>query len=100
VVLAWTAGQAGGIPIPHGVSGDGLDNVDWFAGVWSQRRRAREMGVEINGLAIPTPEEPTIDRYCAKHVITGFLEISHEHVDFERALWTKMHIEIAGFVPE
>lgn len=82
------------------ISGDGPDNVDWFVGVWSQRRRAREMGVEINGLAIPTPEEPTIDRYYAKHVITGFLEISHEHVDFERSLWTKMHIEIAGVVPE
>jgi hypothetical protein len=78
------------------ISGDGPDNVDWFAGVWSQRTRARELGIEINGLAIPTPEEPTIDAYYAENVITGFLEVSREHVDFERALLTKMHIEIAG----
>ena len=61
----------------------------------------RTRGVaEINGLAIPTPEEPEIDRYYAENVITGFLEISREHVDFERALWTKMHIEVAGFMPD
>jgi hypothetical protein len=77
------------------ISGDGPDNVDWVAVVWTQRERARAMGVEINGLAIPTPEEPTIDEYYAEHVITGFLEISREHVDFERSLVTKMHIEIA-----
>jgi Ca-activated chloride channel family protein len=82
------------------ISGDGPDNVDWFAGVWSQRDRARELGIEINGLAIPTPEEPAIDIYYAENVVTGFLEISRENVDFERALWTKMNIEIAGFVPE
>jgi Ca-activated chloride channel homolog len=82
------------------ISGDGPDNVDWFAGVWSQRRRARQLRIEINGLAIPTPEEPTIDTYYAQNVITGFLEISREHVDFERSLLTKMHIEIAGAVPE
>jgi Ca-activated chloride channel family protein len=82
------------------ISGDGPDNVDWFAGVWSQRRRARQLRIEINGLAIPTPEEPKIDVYYAENVITGFLEISREHVDFERALLTKMHIEIAGAVPE
>jgi Protein of unknown function (DUF1194) len=82
------------------ISGDGPDNVDSFAGVWSQRDQARRLRVEINGLAIPTPEEPTIDLYYAENVITGFLEISREHVDFERALWTKMHIEIAGLVPE
>ena len=76
------------------------DNIDWFAGVWSQRNRARELRIEINGLAIPTPEEPSIDTYYAENVVTGFLEISREHVDFERALLTKMHIEIAGSVPE
>jgi hypothetical protein len=78
------------------ISGDGPDNVDWITAVWSQRDRAREMHVEINGLAIPTAEEPTIDVYYAEHVITGFLEISREHHDFERALLMKMHIEIAG----
>jgi hypothetical protein len=82
------------------ISGDGPDNVDWFAGVWSQRNRARQLRIEINGLAIPTPEERTIDTYYAENVVTGFLEISREHVDFERALLTKMHIEIAGSVPE
>jgi Protein of unknown function (DUF1194) len=82
------------------ISGDGPDNVDWFAGVWSQRRRARHLQIEINGLAIPTPEEPNIDLYYGENLITGFLEISREHVDFERALLTKMHIEIAGAVPE
>jgi hypothetical protein len=38
-------------------------------------------------------------RRYAEHVITGFFEISREHVDFERALMMKMHIEIAG-LPE
>ena len=78
------------------ISGDGPDNVDWISAVWSQRDRARNLRVEINGLAIPTPEDPAIDIYYAEHVITGFLEISREHQDFERALLMKMHIEIAG----
>lgn len=82
------------------ISGDGPDNVDWVAGVWSQRDRARQLRVEINALAIPTPEEPTIDTYYAENVVTGFLEISREHLDFERALLTKMHVEIAGAAPE
>jgi Protein of unknown function (DUF1194) len=82
------------------ISGDGPDNVDWISAVWSQRKRARGLRVEINGLAIPTAEEPGIDVYYAEHVITGFLEISREHRDFERALLMKMHIEIAGLPPE
>ncbi|MGH6885717.1 MAG: DUF1194 domain-containing protein [Geminicoccales bacterium] len=82
------------------ISGDGPDNVDWISAVWSQRNRARDLRVEINGLAIPTAEEPAIDVYYAEHVITGFLEISREHQDFERALLMKMHIEIAGRPPE
>ena len=82
------------------ISGDGPDNVDWITAVWSQRDRARAMRVEINGLAIPTPEEPELDTYYGEHVITGFLEISREHQDFERALMMKMHIEIAGRSPE
>jgi Protein of unknown function (DUF1194) len=82
------------------ISGDGPDNVDWIAAVWSQRNRARSLRIEINGLAIPTPEEPTIDIYYAEHVITGFLEISREHLDFERALWTKLNIEVAGLPPD
>ena len=80
------------------ISGDGSDNVDWVAAVWAQRERAREMFVEINGLAIPTPEDPNVDRYYADNVITGFLEVSREHVAFERTLRMKMHIEIAGEV--
>lgn len=82
------------------ISGDGIDNVDWVAAVWSQRERARELYIEINGLAIPTPEDPEIDRYYADNVITGFLEVSREHGAFERTLRTKMHIEIAGKLPE
>ena len=81
------------------ISGDGSDNVDWVAAVWSQRDRARRMFVEINGLAIPTPEDPEIDRYYAENVINGFLEVSREHVAFERVLRHKMHIEIAGQLP-
>jgi Ca-activated chloride channel homolog len=80
------------------ISGDGADNVDWVAAVWSQRERAREMLIEINGLAIPTPEDPDVDRYYAENVINGFLEVSREHVAFERTLRMKMHIEIAGAV--
>jgi hypothetical protein len=82
------------------ISGDGSDNVDWVAAVWSQRDRARQLFIEINGLAIPTPEDPEIARYYAENVINGFLEVSREHLGFERALRTKMHIEIAGQIPE
>jgi hypothetical protein len=78
------------------ISGDGADNVDWVAAVWSQRERARERLIEINGLAIPTPEDPDVERYYAENVINGFLEVSREHVAFERTLRMKMHIEIAG----
>jgi Protein of unknown function (DUF1194) len=78
------------------ISGDGPDNVDWVAAVWSQRERARAMLIEINGLAIPTAEDPDVDRYYADNVINGFLEVSREHVAFERTLRMKMHIEIAG----
>ena len=78
------------------ISGDGSDNVDWVAAVWAQRDRARQLFIEINGLAIPTPEDPEIARYYAENVINGFLEVSREHLGFERALRTKMHIEIAG----
>jgi hypothetical protein len=78
------------------ISGDGPDNVDWLAAVWSQRDRAREMRIEINGLAIPTAEEPEIDRYYAENVVNGFLEVSREHADFERSLRLKMSLEIAG----
>ena len=78
------------------ISGDGPDNVDWVAAVWFQRDRAGEMSVEINGLAIPTPEDPQIDRYYADNVVNGFLEVSREHVAFARTLRMKMHLEIAG----
>jgi Protein of unknown function (DUF1194) len=79
------------------ISGDGPDNVDWVAAVWSQRDRARELRIEINGLAIPTAEEPAIDRYYAENVVNGFLEVSREHADFERSLRSKMSLEIAGY---
>lgn len=82
------------------ISGDGPDNVDWVSAVWSQRDRARDRRVEINGLAIPTAEEPGIDLYYAENVITGFLEISREHLDFEESLLMKLHIEIAGKAQE
>jgi hypothetical protein len=78
------------------ISGDGPDNVDWVAAVWSQRDRARQMRIEINGLAIPTVEEPEIDRYYAENVVNGFLEVSREHADFERSLRLKVSLEIAG----
>jgi hypothetical protein len=78
------------------ISGDGPDNVDWVKAVWSQRERARRMLIEINGLAIPTPEDPHVDRYYADNVVNGFLEVAREHVAFERTLRMKMHLEIAG----
>ena len=81
------------------ISGDGPDNVDWVAAVWAQRERARARRIEINGLAIPTPEEPAIDRYYAENVVNGFLEISREHADFARSLRLKLGLEIAGGAP-
>ena len=92
--LAMLGGKAGRRVID--ISGDGPDNVDWLAAVWSQRDLARGQGIEINGLAIPTPEEPAIDEYYSENVITGFLEVSREHGDFERSLWLKMSLEIVG----
>jgi hypothetical protein len=82
------------------ISGDGPDNVDRVSAVWSQRDRARDLRVEVNGLAIPTAEEPGVDLYYAENVITGFLEVSREHVDFERSLLMKLNIEIAGAAAE
>jgi hypothetical protein len=81
------------------ISGDGPDNVDWVAAVWAQRDRARTLRIEINGLAIPTPEEPAIDRYYAENVVNGFLEVSREHADFARSLRLKLGLEIAGGAP-
>jgi len=78
------------------ISGDGPDNVDWVAAVWAQRDRARARRIEINGLAIPTPEQPAIDRYYAQNVVNGFLEVSREHADFARSLRLKLGLEIAG----
>jgi hypothetical protein len=78
------------------ISGDGRDNVDWIQAVWLQRERARQMLIDINGLAIPTPEDPEVDRYYAENVVNGFLEVSREHAAFERTLRMKMRIEIAG----
>jgi hypothetical protein len=94
LAVAMLDGRAGRRVID--ISGDGPDNVDWLGPLWSQRDLARGSGIEINGLAIPTPEEPEIERYYAENVITGFLEVSRDHVDFERSLWLKMSLEIAG----
>jgi hypothetical protein len=94
LAVAMLDGRAGRRVID--ISGDGPDNVDWLGPLWSQRDLARGFGIEINGLAIPTPEEPEIERYYAENVITGFLEVSRDHVDFERSLWLKMSLEIAG----
>ena len=95
--LALLAGKGGRLVID--ISGDGKENVD--NGLLSaMRAAASERAVEINGLAILTPDTPEIDRYYSQQVVNGFVLPVDEVGDFQNALKRKLFYEVAGSRPE
>jgi hypothetical protein len=91
--LALLVGKSGRLVID--VSGDGKDNVD-NALLDDMRAAADEQAVEINGLAIMTPDVPEIDRYYSQRVVNGFVLPVEKTDDFQSALKRKLFYEIAG----
>ena len=68
--LALLVGKSGRLVVD--ISGDGKENVD-TALLSAMRAAAGERSVEINGLAIMTPDTPEIDRYYSQQVVNGFV---------------------------
>jgi Protein of unknown function (DUF1194) len=91
--LALLTGKSGHMVID--VSGDGKENVD-SALLSAMREAASERAVEINGLAIMTPDTPEIDRYYSQQVVNGFVLPVDETGDFQSALKRKLFYEVAG----
>jgi hypothetical protein len=91
--LALLIGKSGRLVID--VSGDGKENVD-AALLSAMRAAADERAVEINGLAIMTPDTPEIDRYYSQQVVNGFVLPVEKTDDFQSALKRKLFYEIAG----
>ena len=94
--LALLAGKGGRLVID--ISGDGKENVD-SALLSAMRAAAGERAVEINGLAILTPDTPEIDRYYTQEVANGFVLPVDETNDFQSALKRKLFYEVAGVTP-
>jgi hypothetical protein len=95
--LALLAGKGGRLVID--ISGDGKENVDSTL-LSAMRAAASERAVEINGLAILTPDTPEIDRYYSQQVVNGFVLPVDETGDFQSALKRKLFYEVAGPHPE
>jgi Protein of unknown function (DUF1194) len=95
--LALLAGKGGRLVID--ISGDGKENVDSTL-LSAMRAAASEQAVEINGLAILTPDTPEIDRYYSQQVVNGFVLPVDETGDFQSALKRKLFYEVAGPHPE
>jgi hypothetical protein len=91
--LALLAGKGGRLVID--ISGDGKENVD-AALLAAMRAAASERAVEINGLAIMTPDTPEIDRYYSQQVVNGFVLPVENPGDFQSALKRKLFYEVAG----
>jgi hypothetical protein len=94
--LALLLGKSGRLVID--ISGDGKDNVD-NALLSDMRAAAGEQAIEINGLAIMTPDTPEIDRYYSEWVVNGFVLPVEETGDFQSALKRKLFYEVAGASP-
>lgn len=94
--LALLVGKSGRLVID--ISGDGKDNVD-HALLSDMRAAAGEQAIEINGLAIMTPDVPEIDRYYSQRVVNGFVVPVEESADFQSALKRKLFYEVAGPSP-
>jgi hypothetical protein len=95
--LALLAGKGGRLVID--ISGDGKENVDSTL-LSATRAAASERAVEINGLAILTPDTPEIDRYYSQQVVNGFVLPVDETGDFQSALKRKLFYEVADPHPE
>ena len=95
--LALLAGKGGRLVID--ISGDGKENVD-NALLSAMRAAASERAVEINGLAILTPDTPEIERYYRQQVVNGFVLPVDEAGDFQSALKRKLFYEVAGGSPD
>jgi hypothetical protein len=91
--LALLVGKNGRLVVD--ISGDGKENVD-TALLSTTRAAAGERSVEINGLAIMTPDTPEIDRYYSQQVVNGFVLPVEQADDFQSALKLKLFYEIAG----
>ena len=95
--LALLAGKSGRLIVD--VSGDGKENIDHGL-LSAMRAAASERAVEINGLAILTPDTPELDRYYSEQVVNGFVLPVEETGDFQSALKRKLFYEVAGAAPE
>lgn len=94
--LALLTGKSGRMVID--ISGDGKDNVDHLR-LAEMRQAAAARSIEINGLAILTPETPEVDRYYRHQVVNGFVVPVEEKDDFLSALKRKLFYEVAGARP-
>ena len=94
--LALLVGKSGRLVVD--ISGDGKDNVDSML-LADMRAAAADQAVEINGLAIMTPDVPEIDRYYSEWVVNGFVVPVDEDGDFQSALKRKLFYEVAGTGP-
>lgn len=77
------------------ISGDGIDNRG--PSPFSLRPRAEAAGVTVNGLTILN-EDPHLDRYYERSVITGtgaFVMAAADYDDFARAIIAKLVREIS-----
>jgi hypothetical protein len=95
--LALLAGKGGRLVVD--ISGDGKENVDSTL-LSGMRAAASERAVEINGLAIITPETPEIERYYSQQVVNGFVLPVEDAGDFQSALKRKLFYEVAGAGPD
>lgn len=80
------------------ISGDGRDNIDSLTP--DTRRRARDLGIVINGLPILT-DTFFLDDYYRNSVIAGpgaFIEIADDYTDFARAFLRKLRREITPLI--
>jgi hypothetical protein len=94
--LALLVGKSGRQVID--ISGDGRENVD-HALLAQARAAASARAIEINGLAIVTPETPDLDRYYGASVVTGFVLPVEQRDDFLAALKRKLFYEVAELRP-
>jgi hypothetical protein len=94
--LALLVGKSGRLVVD--ISGDGKENVD-NALLDDMRAAADEQAIEVNGLAIMTPDVPEIDRYYSQRVVNGFVVSVEEDGDFQSALKRKLFYEVAGASP-
>ena len=86
------------------VSGDGVETDIWFIEATllpEVKQIAKAYSVQVNGLPIITEDEPELDDYYRKNVISGpgaFIVTANGFDDFTRAIRVKLIREIANNV--